>query len=150
MIGEKQLGIQKYSTSFFIILSLNMKDILYKQKEGRRQYSVLQNCKQLCQHSLLERSIPPASNVWRTLRMGTRSIAAEQNICIHMTDQTEPALLALPRWITTRRHDPQSSLQTCKTKKIDSCLSHIREESWRNTGPGESAKQRRVLKDSLT
>lgn len=34
----------------------------------------------------------------------------------------------------SRRHDPQSSLQTCKTKKIDSCLSHIREESWRNTG----------------
>lgn len=120
-----------------------MKDILYKQKEGRRQYSVLQNCK-LCQHSLLKRSINSSSfKCVKNPQNGNQ----EQHCWtehLHSRDWSNRASsVSAPALLDhnglSRRHNPQSSLQTCKTKKIDSCLSHIREESWRKRRISEAA-----------
>lgn len=120
-----------------------MKDILYKQKEGR-QYSVLQNCKQLCQHSLLERSINSSS--FRCVKNPQNG--NQEHRCwtehLHSHDWSNRASsVSAPTLLDhnslSRRHNPQCSLQTCKTKKIDSCLSHIRGEP-KEQGPRRISK----------
>lgn len=103
----------KNISPLFLIASsfLNMKDILYKEMEGRTTSSPL-NCQHLCQHSFIHcwnnPPLPPTN--FKYLTKPTQTVSQEFNTTSVFTSLIKASRVhaAFPA------ETPQSSLQTCK------------------------------------